>query len=102
MKEIVWKFGEKPDKSYKKINTNLNDDFNDDFNDDLNTNKNIHLNTLESDIIVNHNKREQVDIKLNERMLMCQCNKNPYFAKSSYLEDLKTQDEFLKPQLSNI
>ena len=94
MKEIVWKFGEKPDKSQKKINTNLNQD--------LNTNKNIHLNSLESDIIVNHNKREQVDMKLNERMLMCQCNKNPYFAESSYLEDLKTQDEFLKPQLSNI
>ena len=97
MKELVWKFGEKPDKSAKRdLNKQIIE------NKIENTIENKIENTLETDVILNHNKREQVDMKLNERMMIGQRNKNPYFADTSYLDDLKTQDEFLKPQSSNI
>jgi hypothetical protein len=93
MKEIIWKFGEKPEKSFKKVIENEIDNI---------SKKDIIKeieNNLEFEII---NKRESVDAKLNERQLIGQRNSNPYFSKSSYIDDLKTHNDFLIPKNSNV
>jgi len=59
---------------------------------------NITKENLELEIV---NKRESVDMKLNERELIGQRQGNPYFSGSTYLDDLKIQDDFLIPKNSN-
>lgn len=92
MREIVWKFGEKPEKSLKQSPVNKKDVIKE-FENNLEIE-----NNLEFEII---NKRESADAKLNERQLVGQRNNNPYFSNSSYLDDLKTHDDFLIPKNSN-
>jgi hypothetical protein len=47
------------------------------------------------------NKREDANTKLNERLLIENVNQNPFLPRNNYINDLKVQDEFLKPKNSN-
>lgn len=49
----------------------------------------------------NHSKRENNNDKIYERGLTPQVGMNP-FLQGNYLQDLETQNEFLKPMNSNI
>lgn len=93
MKEFIWKFGEKPEKS---LRTPIQAE------DETITDKKEIIETIEKNLefeIIN--KRESVDAKLNERQLVGQRSGNPFFSNSSYLDDLKTHDDFLIPKNSN-
>jgi hypothetical protein len=48
------------------------------------------------------NKRELQNEKMNERMLVTTASINPFMANNDYIKDLENQDNFLKPQDSNI
>mgnify|MGYP001024988701 FL=1 len=48
------------------------------------------------------NKRELQNEKINERMLVTTASINPFMANNDYIKDLENQDNFLKPQNSNI
>jgi len=46
-------------------------------------------------------KREEVNMKMNDRELISQRNQNPYLVQNNYIEDLETQQSFLIPKNSN-
>jgi hypothetical protein len=43
------------------------------------------------------NKREDLDFKLSDRVLMQQCGFNPFLNSENYVEDISIRDKFLKP-----
>lgn len=45
--------------------------------------------------------REKNNIKISEREPVIQSNLNPFLNSDSYINDLETQDRFLRPQDSN-
>ena len=45
--------------------------------------------------------RETNNIKMSEREPVIQSNLNPFLKPDSYINDLETQDKFLRPQDSN-
>ena len=49
-----------------------------------------------------HSKRENNSNKIYERGLTPQVGMNPFLKDSNYLQDLETQNEFLKPINSNL
>lgn len=49
-----------------------------------------------------NNKREICSERLAQRDLMMQGQINPFLGKHNYLEDLSNQDNFLRPQDSNV
>jgi hypothetical protein len=49
-----------------------------------------------------HSKRENNSNKIYERGLTPQVGMNPFLKDSNYLQDLETQNEFLKPMNSNM
>lgn len=51
--------------------------------------------------ILQSNKRELANEKMNERYMISQVSKNPFLAQNKYLEDLHIQETFLKPKNSN-
>lgn len=48
------------------------------------------------------NKREMVNEKMNERLMISQINQNPFLVQNKYLDDLYVQETFLKPKNSNL
>ena len=46
-------------------------------------------------------KREEVNLKMNDRELISQCSQNPYLVQNNYIEDLEMQQNFLMPKNSN-
>ena len=58
-----------------------------------------HLNEFQD---FQHSKRENNSNKIYERGLTPQVGMNPFLKDSNYLQDLETQNEFLKPMNSNI
>ena len=46
-------------------------------------------------------KREEQNDKLSMRDLVAQTSVNPFLKNTNYVEDLSTQDEFLRPKDSN-
>lgn len=46
-------------------------------------------------------KREEVNLKMNDRELISQRNQNPFLVQNSYIEDLDMQQSFLMPKNSN-
>lgn len=51
--------------------------------------------------IVKKNKRELSYNKIAARRLMTKGNINPFHVKNNYVEDIKVQDDFLRPKDSN-
>ena len=44
------------------------------------------------------NKREETDKKIAERQMMAQVSMNPYMTHNNYVNDVITQNSFMKPQ----
>lgn len=62
-------------------------------------NQDSHLNQFQD---LQHSKRENNSNKIYERGLTPQVGMNPFLKDRNYLQDLETQNEFLKPIDSNI
>ncbi len=61
---------------------------------------------IEEELIQNHekmhsNKKELCSQRMAQRDMIIQGLINPYMFKNNYLDDLKAQDKFLRPQDSN-
>lgn len=76
---IFWKWSknEKCCKSYKNTNSNK-------------------TNNLKNNINENINKREYIDDKLSDRIMIAQINQNPFLQNLSYSEHLNNYDTNLK------
>ncbi len=55
----------------------------------------------EQTFLFKNNKRDKFNDSLMSRHMVKQTNSNPFLANRNYLEDLKIQDDFLKPKNSN-
>lgn len=62
-------------------------------------NQDAHLNQFQES---QHSKRENHSNKIYERGLTPQVGMNPFLQNSNYLQDLETQNEFLKPINSSL
>tara|TARA_A100001015_G_scaffold321594_1_gene453262 strand:+ start:1874 stop:2113 length:240 start_codon:yes stop_codon:yes gene_type:complete len=79
MNEIKWSNGNKPIRSSK--------------NDKLLYDNEEKSNTL--------NKREEVNDKINQRELIQNTCKNPFFDSEDYIQHLSNQHDYLMPQKTN-
>lgn len=68
--------------------------------EDENQIQNQNQNQMHSD--QPHSKRENNSNKIYERGLTPQVGMNPFLKDSNYLQDLDTQNEFLKPINTNV
>ena len=101
MENYIWKKGESPIKSQKK-NSKSNIIDNPQKLALAETTKEINFKAevnFEKQI-ENHSERENLNGKLNDRYLIQQINQNPFFKNNSYIDDLKIQEEFLRPKSS--
>ena len=90
MNEIKWSKGIKPirsNKSDKELYDNNKHDNNKHDNNEVKS--------------ITFNKREQVNDKINQRELIQNTCKNPFFDSEDYLQHLSNQHEFLMPQKTN-
>lgn len=101
MENYIWKKGESPKKSQKK-NSKSNIIDNPEKLALAESNKEINFKAevnFEKQI-ENHSERENLNGKLNDRYLIQQINQNPFLKNNSYIDDLKIQEEFLRPKSS--
>lgn len=96
MNELAWSNGTKPERSYKQDKKNIT----------VNNNNNNAINAnnlaLSSEWLVpDTTKREEVISKINERELIGRMGKNPFFADTTYSQDIEIQQNFLIPKNSN-
>ena len=59
------------------------------------------LFTITPNKVLPENKKEVCNSRISQRDPMIQTRINPYMIKSNYLNDLRVQDKFLRPQDSN-
>ena len=85
MNEIKWSKGIKPIRS-NKSDKEL-------YDNNVNNNNEVKSITF--------NKREEVNDKINQRELIQNTCKNPFFDSEDYLQHLSNQHEFLMPQKTN-
>ena len=91
MNQIKWTNGIKPTKSNKSDKQLYIPDNDDKINQEINK----EINNFSS------NKREFVNDKINQRELIQNTCKNPFFESQDYIQHLSNQDEFLRPQKTN-
>ena len=131
--EILWRKGERGERSLKTDNPNnaaiknadesKNADENKKGHENKNTDesKNVHNISVSLPPIVNgirnsalpdnslfenntnmkNNKKETFNDKLNSRYMVGLMDKNPFMSNNNYIDDLVTQNTFLRPQSSN-
>jgi len=99
MNQIKWSNGIKPAKSNKSDKqlyiADNDDEINHEINQEINQEINHEINNFSS------NKREFVNDKINQRELIQNTCKNPFFESQDYIQHLSNQDEFLRPQKTN-
>jgi hypothetical protein len=99
MNQIKWSKGIKPtksNKSDKQLYIPDNDhEIKQEINHEINQEINQEINNFSS------NKREFVNDKINQRELIQNTCKNPFFESQDYIQHLSNQDEFLRPQKTN-
>jgi len=100
MENYIWKKGESPIKSQKKSKSNIIDNPEKlalaESNKEINFKAEVNFEKQ----IENHSERENLNGKLNDRYLIQQINQNPFLKNNSYIDDLKIQEEFLRPKSS--
>lgn len=103
MEQYAWSDGSKPIKSTKddktKYVTTTNND-NEHDNEHHNNVESLDFEMMTSFREVSH-KREDANDKISERQPIGQKCQNPFFNKTSYLDDLEIQQKFLTPKSSN-
>lgn len=110
MEQLAWSDGSKPIKSYKNDKINFDEPITKRIQDptkheeDLTNHreKNNNNNIMEQSIFREPNShREDANDKISEREMVGQICQNPFFSKTSYVEDLDVQQNFLMPRSSN-
>ena len=94
MQELVWSTGIKYDKSERTANTN----------DIVKQENQIQPQKLDFDtgFVMKENKRDVANEKIGTRAMSGRMIMNPFRTDQNYVTDLKVQDDFLRPQSSDI
>jgi len=97
MDKLAWSDGSKPEKSRKEDRDKYLEPETTDHSHDSN-----YENMVENPIFRQGNtKREDANDKINERDMVGQTCQNPFFTKTTYVDDLEVQQNFLMPRSSN-
>ena len=95
MNQIKWTNGIKPTKSNKSHKQLYIPDNDQEINQEIRQEINQEINNFSS------NKREFVNDKINQRELIQNTCKNPFFESQDYMQHLSNQEQFLRPQKTN-
>jgi|TARA_B110000858_G_C17463775_1_gene319651 hypothetical protein len=95
MNQIKWTNGIKPTKSNKSDKQLYIPDNDQEINQEIRQEINQEINNFSS------NKREFVNDKINQRELIQNTCKNPFFESQDYMQHLSNQEQFLRPQKTN-
>tara|TARA_B100000768_G_scaffold177965_1_gene192971 strand:+ start:659 stop:970 length:312 start_codon:yes stop_codon:yes gene_type:complete len=99
MEQLAWSDGSKPIKSYKEDKVKFDEPKTSTTQDSA---KHQDNNIMEQSIFRQPNThREDANDKISEREMVGQTCQNPFFTKTSYVEDLDVQQNFLMPRSSN-
>ena len=100
MEQLAWSDGSKPVKSYKEDKVKFDEPKTSTTQDSPNHQEDS--NIMEQSIFRQPNThREDANDKISEREMVGQTCQNPFFTKTSYVEDLDVQQNFLMPRSSN-
>ena len=95
MNQIKWTNGIKPTKSNKSDKQLYIPDNDQEINQEIRQEINQEINNFSS------NKREFVNDKINQRELIQNTCKNPFFESQDNMQHLSNQEQFLRPQKTN-
>jgi len=104
--QLIWRKGERPERSLKGANAmaNVMANLNANVMANLNANANAAVEAVVEEVVedpfkqFNKSKREEASEKISERHLMGQLTQNPFLLNIDYVADSMVQDPFLKPQ----
>ena len=104
MEEQVWRKGEKCVRSRKDENPALTQALDQALDTKLNTEINMKEDFAPNigEFGIASNKREDVNTKLSDRQMLGQVSHNPFLTSTDYVNDLEVQENYLKPQNSNM
>ena len=108
MEEQVWRQGEKCVRSRKDENPALTQAPDRALDQALDTKLNTEINMKEDfapnigEFGIASNKREDVNTKISDRQMLGQVSHNPFLTSTDYINDLEVQENYLKPQNSNM
>ena len=104
MEERVWRKGEKCVRSRKDENPELTQALDQALDTKLNTEINMKEDFAPNigEFGIASNKREDVNTKLSDRQMLGQVSHNPFLTSTDYVNDLEVQENYLKPQNSNM
>ena len=108
MEERIWRQGEKCVRSRKDENPALSQEPGRALDQALDTKLNTEINMKEDfapnigEFGIASNKREDVNTKISDRQMLGQVSHNPFLTSTDYVNDLEVQENYLKPQNSNM
>ena len=104
MEERVWRKGEKCVRSRKDENPELTQALDQALDTKLNTEINMKEDFAPNigEFGIASNKREDVNTKISDRQMLGQVSHNPFLTSTDYVNDLEVQENYLKPQNSNM
>lgn len=102
MNHIKWTNGETYERSKRKYNKYENCDINekmemDAYTSSLNHDENTWEMLNQSTAHNGFNRREELGNKLSDRDMIQQIGNNPFLSQNSYIDDIMTRDNYLKP-----
>jgi len=119
VEEYVWRFGEPPERSARRITEKKEPIDNQPDKLALQEGKPFAADTMQTmiesekydmiDLALNQaeqnmesNKRQNMNDKLSNRYMVQQTNQNPFLIGSNYVQDLDVQENFLRPKSSHL
>ena len=104
MEERVWRNGERCERSRKDENPALAQALDQALDPKLHTEIKMKEDFTPhiGEFGVASSKREDANTKLSERQMLGQVSHNPFLTSTDYINDLEVQENYLKPQNSNM
>jgi hypothetical protein len=104
MEERVWRKGEGCKRSRKDENPDLAQPIDQALDTKLNTEIKMKEDFAPhiGEFGVASSKREDANTKLSDRQMLGQVSHNPFLTSTDYVNDLEVQENYLKPQNSNM
>ena len=114
MEQFIWKSGETPERSHKNDNPNIKKEQTppqsfamqegSDFNQQCMAMTGISRMEMDlgmAEMNQDSNRRDSMNGKLSARRMIQQVGQNPFHTGNSYINDLKVQEQFLRPKSSH-
>jgi hypothetical protein len=114
MEQFVWKSGESPERSHKNDNPNIKKEATPEavamqegssFNEmcvSMTGVSRMDFDLGMAEMNQESNRRDSLNGKLSDRRMVQQVGQNPFLMGNNYLNDIDTQEQFLRPKNSHL